>query len=100
MEEPQMDADAHGWGAGGRLQMSAVFCLLLNAALRAQAPLLDLHFERDEGMRLMNGAKIIQSASGGVLQCARSIQSAEIDFSKKLHDVSAATIGGWFFPWR
>jgi hypothetical protein len=47
-------------------------------------------------VRLLNGTRRIAGSTGGALEFSTALQYAEVDFSRKLDGLRAATIGGWF----
>jgi hypothetical protein len=52
------------------------------------------------GVRLVHGAKRITGSFNGALEFTTSLQYAEVDFSRKLDGIEAASIGCWIFPRR
>src|SRR5690348_3482315 len=59
--------------------------------------LLSLDFEQDDSrIKLFHGAHRTE----GTLEFTSAIQYAEVEFSKRFEGTKAATIGGWFFPFR
>ena len=57
---------------------------------------LDFAQPHDE-VRLNFGARHERSATNGWLEFNTALQFAEVDFQRKLNEVQAASIGGWFF---
>lgn len=86
---------------------SCAFVLLawIGAIARAQigpeGAALYLAFEKDDArVTLAHGARRVQGRFGGALEFTTPLQYAEIEFSRRLDGVEAATVGGWFFPRR
>jgi hypothetical protein len=50
-----------------------------------------------DGVKLMHGVQRVSGSFGAALEFTSALQYAEVDFSRKLDGIQAATIGGWFF---
>src|SRR5687767_6810906 len=86
--------------------VAATLCVLLAAtpapAANNQGPngaALFLDFDSDdENVHLHHGVKRIDGPYGSALEFTNALQYAETPFTKKLHDIDAMSVGGWFFP--
>ncbi len=82
-----------------------VLLVLAEAPVRArigpEGAALWLDFEKEEAaVTLPNGVRRIEGRFGGALEFTNVLQSAEVEFSRKLDGIEAMTVGGWFFPRR
>ena len=61
-----------------------------------------LDFDEAEGkaVRLHYGAKRVSGKFGAAILFTSPLQYAEVDFSRRLDEAKAATVGGWFLPKR
>lgn len=50
--------------------------------------------------KLFQGARHARGSFGGALEFTNALQFAEVEFSRNLDGIRAASIGGWFYPRR
>ena len=93
-------------GRSERMKRLALLLILVRISVHAEisreSAALDVDFEvaQDGTARLFNGAKLVETKAGGVLEFNAPHQYAEITNAPSLDGITEMTVGGWFFPRR
>lgn len=82
----------------------AALCLtpsVLQAEITPAEATLFLDFKTNKpGLKLFQGARLVEGKFGHALEFTTALQYAELEFSRRLDGLQAMSIGGWFFPRR